>query len=154
MHNSSKVQRLWYGVDHLNFYMRLDFASGTRIGIDIPSELHLLWFYTDRPMHNSPAPLAELPDEAPMNYLFHHHLGINLVTGDRWLQESGDYGQWYTCPTTAQVAFNSCLEVAIPWSDLNEVGPDWSLRIVVMLAEEGRYASYLLENAMIPVNVP
>ncbi len=154
MHNSSKVQRLWYGVDHLNFYMRLDFASGTRIGIDIPSELHLLWFYTDRPMHNSPAPLAELPDEAPMNYLFHHHLGINLVTGDRWLQESGDYGQWYTCPTTAQVAFNSCLEVAIPWSDLNEVGPDWSLRIVVMLAEDGRYASYLLENAMIPVNVP
>lgn len=154
MHNSSKVQRLWYGVDHLNFYMRVDFASGTRIGIDVPSELHLLWFYTDRPMHNSPAPLAELPDEAPMNYLFHHHLGINLVTGDRWLQESGDYGQWYTCPTTAQVAFNSCLEVAIPWSDLNEVGPDWSLRIVVMLAEEGRYASYLLENAMIPVNVP
>ncbi|MGG6293082.1 glycoside hydrolase [Leptolyngbya sp. AN02str] len=154
MHRSSKVQRLWYGVDHLNLYLRVDFASGTRPGIDIPPELHLLWFYPDRTMHNSPAPIAELPDEAPMNYHFHHHLGINLTTGDRWLQEAGEYFQWHSCHTKAQVGFDTCLEVAIPWGDLREIGPDWSLRLVVILAEDSRYVSYLPENALIPVNVP
>ena len=28
MHNSSLIQRLWYGVDHLNFYLRVDFKNG------------------------------------------------------------------------------------------------------------------------------
>jgi alpha-amylase/alpha-mannosidase (GH57 family) len=154
MHRSSKVQRLWYGVDHLNFYLRVDFASGTRIDVDIPPELHLLWFYPDRTMHNSPAPLAELPDEAPMNYLFHHHLGINLRTGDRWLQEASDHFQWHNCPTRAQVALDTCLEVAVPWADLRDIEPDWALRVVVFLADEGRFVANLPENALIPVQVP
>lgn len=154
MHRSSKVQRLWYGVDHLNFYLRVDFASGTRLGVDVPPELHLLWFYPDRPMHNSPAPLADLPEEAPMTYLFHHHLGINLVTGDRWLQEAGEHFLWHPCFTEAKVGLASCLEVAVPWADLNGVEPDWSLRIVVFLADEGRYVSFLPENTLIPVEVP
>lgn len=154
MHQSSKIQRLWYGVDHLNFYLRLDFAVGTRPGIDIPPELHLLWFYPNRTMHNSPAPIAELPDLAPLNYLYHHHLAINLMTGDRWLQEAWDSFRWHPCFTSTQVAFDTCLEVAIPWSDLNGIGPDWSLQIAVVQAEEGRYVSDLTENSLIPVNVP
>lgn len=28
MHRSSAVQRLFYGLDHLNFYLRLDFKTG------------------------------------------------------------------------------------------------------------------------------
>ncbi|MBW4654440.1 MAG: glycoside hydrolase [Kaiparowitsia implicata GSE-PSE-MK54-09C] len=154
MHRSSKIQRLWYGVDHLYLYLRVDFASGTRLGIDIPPELHLLWYYPDRPMHNSPPPLAALPDDEPANYHFHHHLGINLVTGDRWLQEAGDYFQWHSCHTHTKVGIDTCLEVAIPWEDLREVGPDWSLRIGVILADAGRYVSYVPEKALIPVNVP
>ncbi|MBD1911684.1 MULTISPECIES: glycoside hydrolase [unclassified Leptolyngbya] len=154
MHRSSKIQRLWYGVDHQSFYFRLDFAAGSRPGVDFPSELHLLWFYPDRTTFNAPAPLAELPDEAPMNYHFRHHLGINLVTGDRWLQEAGEYFQWHSCPTTAQVAIDTCLEVAIPWADLQDIEPDWALRVVVILAEDGHYVSYLPENALIPVEVP
>jgi len=154
MHRSSKIQRLWYGVDHRHFYLRVDFASGTRPGVDIPPELHLLWFYPNRPMHNSPAPLAELPDDAPMNYHFHHHLGMNLVTGDRWLQEACEYFQWHPCPTTAQVALDTCLEVAIPWDDLQGIEPDWALRVVLIQAEAGRYVSYLPDRALIPVEMP
>jgi alpha-amylase/alpha-mannosidase (GH57 family) len=75
MHQSSPIQRLWYGVDHLNFYLRLDFKVGAKPGDDIPSELNLLWFYPGQTMHNSPVPLVDLPDEAPVNYFFHHHLG-------------------------------------------------------------------------------
>jgi alpha-amylase/alpha-mannosidase (GH57 family) len=73
MHKSSAVQRLWYGVDHLNFYLRLDFQAGLQPGKGFPPKLHLLWYYHNRTMHNSPIPLTNMPDEAPLNYLFHHH---------------------------------------------------------------------------------
>ena len=105
-------------------------------------------------MHNSPAPLAELPDEPPLNYRFHHHLGIHLPTKSSWFQEAIDYSQWQIHRSRAQVAFDSCLEVAVPWADLQNVEPDWSLRLVVMLGDEGRYVSYLPEDDLIPVDVP
>ena len=47
MHRSSVVQRLFYGLDHRNFYLRLDFKAGVEPGKDIPGELHLLWYYQD-----------------------------------------------------------------------------------------------------------
>ncbi|HEY9604112.1 MAG TPA: glycoside hydrolase, partial [Allocoleopsis sp.] len=153
MHQSSDIQRLWYGVDHLNFYLRLDFRSGVRVGQDIPAELHLLWFYADRVMHNSPAPLAELPDEAPLNYLFHHHLGINLLTGSTWFEEAGEHLMWHPRVSRAQVAHNQCLEVAVPWADL-QIEPDSPLRLVVILADNGIYRSYLPENTLVPITAP
>jgi alpha-amylase/alpha-mannosidase (GH57 family) len=154
MHRSSLVQRLWYGVDHLNFYLRLDFKAGTRPGVDIPPELHLLWFYPDRTMHNSPPPLAELPDEPPANYLFHHHLGVNLITQSTWFQEAGEHYQWHSHPSRAKAAVDSCLEVAVPWADLHAVEPDWSLQLVLILAEDGCYRNYLPENTLVPLQVP
>jgi alpha-amylase/alpha-mannosidase (GH57 family) len=154
MHRSSLIQRIWYGVDHLNFYLRLDFKTGVKPGVDLPSELHILWFYPDRPMHNSPAPLAEVPDEPPMNYLFHHHLGIDLVTKATWFQEAGEHYQWHSHHTRAQVGLDSCLEISVPWADMPTVEPDWSLQIVTMLADEGRFVNHLPEDALIPVNVP
>jgi hypothetical protein len=113
-----------------------------------------LWFYPDRPMHNSPAPIAELPEELPVSYLFHHHLGINLMNQSTWFQEAVDHYQWHSRSTRAQVAFNTCLEIAIPWADLHLVEPDWALRLVVVLADEGRYMGSVPENALIPVDVP
>lgn len=154
MHRSSLVQRLWFGVDHLNFYLRIDFKAGVTPGLDLPTEVHVMWFYPHQPMSNSPAPLAEVPDESPVNYLFHHHLGINLITQSHWFQEATEHGQWRSHPSRAQVAFDTCLEIAVPWADLQLVEPDWLLRIVVMLADEGRYVSYLPEDALIPVQVP
>jgi alpha-amylase/alpha-mannosidase (GH57 family) len=154
MHRSSLVQRLWFGVDHLNFYLRIDFKAGVTPGSDLPPEVHVMWFYPQQPMLNSPAPLAEIPDEPPVNYLFHHHLGINLITQSHWFQEATEHGQWRSHPSRAQTAFDTCLEIAIPWADLQLVEPDWLLRIVVMLADEGRYVSYLPEDALIPVQVP
>lgn len=153
MHKSSDIQRLWYGVDHLNFYLRLDFRSGVQVGRDIAAELHLLWFYPDQAMHNSPAPLAELSDEAPLNYLFHHHLGINLLTGATWFEEAVEHYQWYPRASRAQVALDQCLEVAVPWADL-QVEPDYPLRLVLILAENGIYRSYIPENALVPLQVP
>ena len=153
MHRSSAIQKLWYGVDHLNFYLRLDFQTGMQLGQDIPSELHLLWFYPDRIMHNSPAPLAELPDQAPLNYLFHHHLGINLLTQSFWFQEAEDHYQWHSRASRAQIALDQCLEIAVPWVDL-QIQPDYPLRLVLILADQGIFRSHVPENTLVALQVP
>lgn len=153
MHRSSVVQRVWYGVDHLNFYVRLDFQAGSRPGVDCPPELNLLWFYTGQTMHNSPMPLADLPDEAPLNYLYHHHLGINLLTQTIQFQEAGDYLNWHPRASRARIGFDRCLEIAIPWADLH-TQPDWALQLVLVLSEGGRYRSYLPENNPVLITAP
>ncbi|MEH2172352.1 glycoside hydrolase [Nostoc sp.] len=153
MHNSSVIQRLWYGVDHLNFYLRLDFKSGAAPGQDLPAELNLLWFYPEKTMVNSPIPLADVPDAAPLNYHFHHLLEVNLLTQSIQFREAGDNYQWHPRFSRAQVALNSCLELAVPWADL-QVPPDYPLRLILVLADEGRFSNYLPENALIPIEVP
>jgi hypothetical protein len=104
-------------------------------------------------MHNSPAPLAELPDEAPMDYLFHHQLGINLLTQSFWFQEAGEDYQWHPRSSRAKVALKQCLEVAVPWADL-QIGPDSPLRLVLALADNGIFRSYVPENALVPIQAP
>jgi alpha-amylase/alpha-mannosidase (GH57 family) len=153
MHRSSPIQRLWYGVDHLNFYLRLDFQTGVQPGKEIPAELNLLWFYADQPMHNSPIPLVDLPAEAPLNYHFHHHLGVNLLTQTVWLQEAGENFRWQSRATRAQVGVDTCVEISVPWADLH-VPPDSSLRIALVLSDGGRYRDYLPEHTLISIAVP
>lgn len=153
MHNNSVIQRLWYGVDHLNFYLRVDFKNGVIPGRDLPEELNLLWFYPGKTMHNSPIPLADVPDIAPVNYLYHHHLEINLLTQSMQFQEAGENYQWHPRFSRAQVALNNCLEIAVPWADL-QISPDYPLRLVLAFANEGRFRDYLPENGLIPIEVP
>ncbi|MBL1201550.1 MAG: glycoside hydrolase [Nostoc sp. GBBB01] len=153
MHNSSVVQRLWYGVDHLNFYLRVDFKNGVVPGQNLPTELNLLWYYPDKTMVNSPVPLADVPDTAPVNYLFHHLLEINLLTQSIYFREAGDNYQWHPRTSRAQAALNTCLELAVPWADL-QVPPDYPLRLILVLADEGRFCNYFPENALIPIEVP
>jgi alpha-amylase/alpha-mannosidase (GH57 family) len=153
MHRSSLVQRLFYGLDHLNFYLRLDFKTGVKPGHDLPSELRLLWFYPGIIGHNSPAPLSGLPDEAPLNYFFRHHLGINLVTESTWLEEAGEHHCWHPRLSRAEVAFDHCLELAIPWADLH-IEPDYPLHLIAVLADRGEFRSYLPENSMVTMQAP
>jgi len=153
MHNSNAVQRLWYGLDHLNFYLRLDFQTGISPGNGLPTELNLLWYYPDRTMVNSFVPLAEVPDIAPVNYLFHHHLEINLLTQSIQFREARDNFQWFPLSSRAQAALGNCLEIAVPWVDL-QVPPDYSLRLLLVLSEEGQFSSFLPETDLIHLEVP
>ncbi len=153
MHRSSPIQRLWYGVDHLNFYLRVDFKTGIQPGKDCPPELRLLWYYADHPMCNSPVPLKNIPNQSPVNYLFHHHLGINLLTHSYWFEEAVDNYQWHSRPCRAQIAVDKCLEIAIPWADL-PAEPDWCLHLMLALADEGRFDSYLPEDNLISISTP
>ena len=153
MHQSSIIQRLWYGLDHLNFYIRLDLKSGVKPGQDLPSELNLLWFYPEKTMNNSPIPLAEVPDVAPLNYHYHHHLEINLLSQSLQFREAGEHFQWLPRASRAQVALNNCLELAVPWADL-QMPPDYPVRVILVLANDGCYHSYLPENALVQIQIP
>jgi alpha-amylase/alpha-mannosidase (GH57 family) len=155
MHQSSTIQRLFYGVDHVNFYLRLDFKQGTKPGVDIPNELNLVWFYDNQIMHNSLLPLAELPREEPMNYRFHHRLHIDLHTMGCWFQEAMDYDRWEHRPSKARAAWDTCLEIAVPWEDL-DIDPDSRLQIMLVFGDRGRYRSYLPElgQGMMTVQMP
>ncbi len=153
MHRSSAIQRLWYGLDHLNFYLRFDFQVGKQPGIDSPPELHLLWFYPNQILYNSPVTLDKLPDTAPLNYLFRHHLAIHLLKGEAYLKEAGDYDQWHERESQVQLGLDQCLEIAVPWSDL-QVEPDWPLKMVAVLAKEGQFVECFPENQLIPFQVP
>ncbi len=153
MHRSSIVQKLFYGLDHINFYLRLDFQVGVQPGQDLPSELHLLWYYPHVEMYNSPIPLVGLPDEAPTNYLFHHHLGINLLTESVWLEEAEANHQWHIRACRSEAFYNQCLEIAVPWADLH-IEPDYPLHILALFADRGEFRSYLPENGFIELQAP
>jgi alpha-amylase/alpha-mannosidase (GH57 family) len=153
MHRSSVVQRLFYGLDHRNFYLRLDFKPGVQPGKDIPGELHLLWYYPGVTNHNSPPPIANLPDEAPLNYYFHHHLGINLITDSVWLEEAQEHCQWHIRASRAEAVFEKCLEIAVPWADLH-IEPDYTLEILAIFADHGEFRSYTPEDKFIKLYAP
>jgi alpha-amylase/alpha-mannosidase (GH57 family) len=153
MHRASTIQRLWYGVNHLNFYLRLDFSAGVQMGLSCPPELNFVWFYPGRPMPISPVPLLGIPNQAPLNYLFHNHLAINLVSQTLWFQEAHAQHHWQPRPSRAHMGLGQCLEVAVPWTDL-PAQPDWSLRLMVVLSENGHYCDYLPSDSLIPLEMP
>jgi alpha-amylase/alpha-mannosidase (GH57 family) len=153
MHRSSPIQSLWYGVDHYSFYLRFDFQPGKQPGIDTPPELHLFWFYPDQISYNSKIPLQSLPDQSPLNYLFRHHLALDLIDGNAYLQESGEDHQWHDRQHQVEVGLAQCLELAVPWTDL-AVEPDWSLQLLAVLAHQGQYVDYLPDDTLIRLQVP
>ncbi|HAC62131.1 MAG TPA: glycoside hydrolase, partial [Cyanothece sp. UBA12306] len=138
----------FYGLNHLNFYLRFDFKKGVQPDQESVNELHLLWYYPNIPVHTSPAPLADIPAQAPVNYLFHHHLGINLVNKFCWMQEAQAHHNWHAKNSRVEIAFSQCLEVSIPWADLHKE-PDSSLHLIAILADHGKFRDYLPEDNLI-----
>ena len=153
MHRTSLIPRLFYGWDHLNFYFRFDLQTGVKPGEDLPSELHLLWFYPGVTGYNSSIPLSGLPAQEPLNYLFRYHLGINLVTETFWLQEAAEDFQWHSRDCRAEMALAQCIELAVPWADLH-IEPDLELKAIAILAENGTFRDYLPENTLVRLQKP
>lgn len=153
MHRSSVVPRLFYGWDHLNFYLRFDIKEGAKPGADLPSELHLFWFYPGISGYNAQIPLAYVPEEAPINYYYRYHLGIDLISQTFWLQEAGENYQWNARHCHADIAIAKCLEIAVPWSDLH-LEPDLELQLMAVLAENGEFKDCLTEKDLVRLFVP
>lgn len=153
MHRSSVVQQLYYGWDHLHFYLRLDFKRGIDLAKDLARELHILWYYPGIANNSSPIPLDGVPDHAPLNYRYHHHLGIDTLTRSLWLEEAGYNLSWYPRVTRTYLALDRCLELAVPWWDIN-AQPDYNLELLVILANHGQFHGYLPENQLVRLVVP
>lgn len=153
MHANSDVQRIWYGLDHLNFYFRFDFKKGGQPGTNLPPELHLFWFYPGITLLNSRIPLKGVPQHPPLDYLYHHHLGINIVEETVWLEEAAENHRWFGCRTRAKFHFNDCLELSVPWEDLG-MSPDISLNIIAVLADRAQFRSYYPEKEFIVLEIP
>ncbi|WP_019502639.1 hypothetical protein [Pseudanabaena sp. PCC 6802] len=150
MHRSGLVQRLWYGLNHFNFYLRLDFGA---IQPELNTNLHLLWFYPERTHYNSPIPMRNLPDVPPLNYLFHHHLTLSLGERSVHLLEATENSQWQNISTHAKMGFNQCLEVSLPWGDL-AIPPGSAARLVILLSQNSIFQASLPEHTVIPIEVP
>lgn len=153
MHRSSVIPYMYYGWDHLNFYFRFDLRGGALVGKDLPSELHLAWFYPHRQGYNNSLPIAEMPDQAPLNYHYRHHFGINLLTKTFWLQEAGENNSWHSRHCRGEIALDKCIEIAVPWQDLH-LDPDSELSLLVFLAENGQFKEALSEDNLIRLQVP
>lgn len=153
MHRASAIQRLWYGADRQQFYLRLDLLAGAKPGIDCPPELHLFWFYPNRTGYNSPMPLSNVPSQSPLNYLYRHHLKVHLLSYRVAFYEAIEFSRWQTGVTRAKVAIEECIEVAVPWRDLG-VGANWSLSLIVVLARNGQFQNYLPEETLVNIRVP
>ncbi|MGB2926828.1 MAG: glycoside hydrolase, partial [Limnothrix sp.] len=153
MHQSSTLQRLYYGWDHLNFYLRFDLKRGVQWSDALPSELHLLCFYPGINCAISPAPIASMPEKEPLNYLFRHHIGINMISKSIWFEEATEYGKWRSRAIHAKMAYKECLELSVPW-DVLDAKPDLDLQMVAILADEGEYDSFVPENQFVTLRVP
>jgi alpha-amylase/alpha-mannosidase (GH57 family) len=154
MHQSSIVRRLWYGLDHFNFYLRLDLSEALlKLPLAQMPTLHLLWFYPEKTHYNSPILLQGLPQISPLDYLFHHHLEIDLAQGSMILQEAIAAQDWQNLATNATMALDQCLEVALPWYDIR-IEPQSLAKLVVLLSRDRIFQMSLPEYTIIPVDVP
>jgi alpha-amylase/alpha-mannosidase (GH57 family) len=153
MHKSGLVSRLWYGLDHFNFYLRLDFDSDLLNSHEIMPNVHLFWFYPEQTNYNSPILLHGLPASSPLNYQFHHHLNIDLLNQSAILERAFEEYRWQNIPTQTKIGFDQCLEVALPWEDLG-VKPETTTRLVILLSQSGIFQTSLPEHTIIPIEVP
>ena len=153
MHSSNPIQRLYYGINRSNFYIRLDFQTGMQPGTDYPPEVNLFWFHPNQARHSSPIPLEQLPDRAPLNYRFHYHLAINAIAQSIRCQTAIDRNGWQSQPSRSQIGIYKSLEIAIPWADL-EIESDWPLQLIIVLAEKNRFCNQLPDKGLIAIEIP
>lgn len=154
MHQSTLVKRLWYGLDHFNFYLRLDFSDSLlKLPRSQMPNVHLFWFYPEKQHYNSPIRLERLPHISPLDYLFHHHLEVDIAENQLHLEEAIAGFGWHSLTTDSRMAFDQCLEIALPWYDLR-AEPQSSARLVVLLSRDRVFQLSLPEYTIIPVEIP
>lgn len=147
MHQATSIQRVWYGMDYIHFYLRID------VGPTRPQAFHLYWFYPGQTNFTSQIRLADLPNATPLNYHFRHHLEVNLSQNRLVLHEAGEFGSWMNRSTTARCAVQQCIELAVPWEDLG-VSSGCKPHCVLVLVRDGRYEASYPQAETFEVQIP
>ncbi|MBE9203166.1 hypothetical protein IQ218_06515 [Synechocystis salina LEGE 06099] len=135
------VQQIYYGHDRQRLILRLDFQ---RLLPELhPDELHLAWYYPYLPHGHAPLAIAALPDQAPLNYYFHHHCRINLHHLQSHHEIAVGPNRWHPNPQRPQLVHqDEILVVVIPMTALPETRPD-RLHLLLLLAEQGEFMANL-----------
>jgi len=147
------VKNLVYGYDLEALYLRLELRTGIDLDAQCVNELHLLWYYPGKPLPNSPAPLASLPDQPPYNYYFHHHLGLNWERQTLWLEAVPAPFQWQTQTCQAQFALGESLVIALPWKNLQQP-PQTELHLLLIFAQQGEYQGRVWPGDLLKLKLP
>jgi alpha-amylase/alpha-mannosidase (GH57 family) len=147
MHQATTIQRIWYGTDYVNLYLRVDPGAG------MPQVLQLYLYYPNQINHTSPIQLPDAPDEPPLNYRFRHMLELHLAQGETIFKEAQEFGGWVERPTQTRFAVGQCVEVAIPWLELQMTSgqrAQWSL----VLVRNGSYEAHFPLDGTVEVQIP
>ncbi len=149
MHRASVIRRLWYGFDHFHLYLRLDFSTSQQR----PSHVRVAWYYPDQTTLNSPLDVENLPSEAPLSYHYRHQLVVDLDQLQSTFLEAAEYLGWQAVPNKVQFAVDRCLEMAIPWQDL-QIQPGQDTDFVVLTCKADQFVEAVPPQQVLAVKVP
>ncbi len=141
------VESVHYGNDHQSLMMRLDF---TRMLPELePDELHFWWYYPQLPHAYAPVAIASLPDQAPLNYYFHHHCRINLHHLQSHHEIAVGPNRWQPSPHRPQLVHEGqTLVVILPMTFLPETKPP-ALHLLMLLAQQGEFLANLSGDSLL-----
>ncbi|MEB3161210.1 MAG: hypothetical protein VKL20_07100 [Synechocystis sp.] len=135
------VKNLYYGHNPHSLYFRLDFRCPLD-GVD-PDELHLWWYYPGVSHANAPAAIATLPDQAPLNYYFHHHCLVNLSSQQSWHEVAINAATWQRSPQRPKVIQQDDILVVTLPVELLAQPRNPTLHLLVLLADQGEFHSLI-----------
>ena len=147
MHQATGIQRIWYGVDHVNLFLRLDFASTP------PSKLDVFIFYPGLTRINSPVPLSNLPKGGALEYLYTHHLEIDLNLQRLALRHSQPFLEWKDGLTSSRAVLERCMELALPWADLHISSGD-KVEFIIVQSTNNRFERVFPAEGTLSLKMP
>ncbi len=111
MYEQGPIRRIRYGVNNTHLYIRVDWHKR-------PEWVDFFFYAPGKTSFTSLLPYADCPQQAPYTYRFGHQITVyhGLMLG---LFSAGEYDQWFSQQVHTRHFMIECLELAIPWSDLN-----------------------------------
>lgn len=141
------VESLYYGHNSQCLMVRLEF--GRTLPELNPDELHFWWYYPQLTHAYAPVAIASLPDQAPLNYYFHHHCRINLHHLQSHHEIAVGYANWQPSPQRPQLVHQGrTLAVIIPMTALPENRPT-ALHVLILLAHQGEFVANLSGDKLV-----
>ncbi len=140
------VTNIYTGRNTQSLYLRLDFRHPlTTLTAD---EFHFWWYYPHVPHASATAAIANLPDQAPLNYYFHHHCWINWQQELAFHETAGSALVWQRSPFVPNVYQTETILVV----ELSLVAlarpPQTPLNMMAILAKQGEYMAPLSGNQL------
>ncbi|WP_287127970.1 glycoside hydrolase family 57 protein [Candidatus Cyanaurora vandensis] len=140
MYQNVPISRLYYGMNTHQLFVRLDWRER-------PERVDFFFYHPGKTQLTSliPYPMSE----APYNYRFCHQLSVFKGLS---LLQAREYDQWFSQEVNACYGLADCLELAIPWQDLELVVGERVCWVVLVHFADQRILPVL--NGVIEMEIP